>query len=638
MKYRLLAFLPFLVMPAHAFTPSENSEVTPEIEVTKGQTTITSFDSAKEILDEQVHLHDRITVYCGAEFDAEGVITHPPGFKATKYLNRYNSREWEHIVPADRFGDFLPSWKDGHPACVQADGDKYKGRDCARKVNEQFRLMEADMYNLFPAIGSVNGLRNYYPFALMPNAESDFGSCDMRIENRKAQPPERARGIIARTYLYMAEAYPDVMVLTPEEKTLMSDWDKAYPVSGLECRRAVTIWEIQKNVNGILEARCQEWGAFWERMQKAIDESGKGNNTVAMTMLNSLKSEYSDNEEFFEDLIAVDFNRANIETQSGDHQSALSITESIISKLRTGQKGEPQELMASALSLKALLLQKLGQGEKAISVIDELTDRFRSSRSIETQQIVAHTLNQALYIARGLEDESLERQIETDIIEIFGDSQDEFIQAGVLAAYRFQAGATCSDPEALDKCASLMQKVIKQFSHLDDVFSQFYIVEMTMELALIKTRQGRYEQSIKLYSDVVYQHGQSQEPSSQQAVIYALLSMAELHISNGEIDVAKINIANARDAYEGPDPILLIPSYMSFVLGDITAQQLIDEYKKLEPQLDMSLKNWGFGTLDGVIAQQGPEKKLQVDLVRQYFRSDIDLTQLEAQLNASPKH
>jgi len=59
------------------------------------------------------------------------------------------------------------------------------------------------MHNLAPAIGAVNALRSNYEFTMLPGVRPTFGTCEMKIEGRKVEPPETARGIIARTYLYM---------------------------------------------------------------------------------------------------------------------------------------------------------------------------------------------------------------------------------------------------------------------------------------------------------------------------------------------------------------------------------------------------------------------------------------------------
>jgi len=52
--------------------------------------------------------------------------------------------------------------------------------------------MQADMFNLYPAIGAINGLRSNYNFTMLSGETSDFGSSKMKIENRKEDPPAKA--------------------------------------------------------------------------------------------------------------------------------------------------------------------------------------------------------------------------------------------------------------------------------------------------------------------------------------------------------------------------------------------------------------------------------------------------------------
>jgi deoxyribonuclease-1 len=116
--------------------------------------------------------------------------------------------------------------------------------------------MQADMHNLFPAIGAVNALRSNYSFTMLPGEEVDFGSCAMKIESRKAEPPEEARGRIARTYLYMDSTYPQFK-MSKKTRQLMDAWHKMYPVSAWECQRARRIEQAQSNKNKMLD-ECYE--------------------------------------------------------------------------------------------------------------------------------------------------------------------------------------------------------------------------------------------------------------------------------------------------------------------------------------------------------------------------------------------
>lgn len=202
-----------------------------------------------------MYMDHRETIYCGAEFDAKKNIIPPAGFTTAKHKKRAKRIEWEHVVPAENFGRTFSEWRDGHPQCVSSKGKSFKGRKCASKMNKEYRLMQSDMYNLFPAIGAVNAMRSNYNFVAKVDAKSGFGSCDMRIDNRKAEPPIEARGSIARTYLYMDATYKRYN-MSKSQKQLMNSWDRMYPVSDWECRRVKRIENTQRNSNQIMADRC----------------------------------------------------------------------------------------------------------------------------------------------------------------------------------------------------------------------------------------------------------------------------------------------------------------------------------------------------------------------------------------------
>ncbi|WP_409439113.1 endonuclease [Psychromonas sp. GE-S-Ul-11] len=102
--------------------------------------------------------------------------------------------EWEHVVPAENFGRTFIEWREGDKQCVTSKGKAYKGRKCANRVNDEYKYMKADMHNLFPAIWAVNAMRSNYNFQLLPQVESGFGSCLMKVNNKKAEPPVESRG------------------------------------------------------------------------------------------------------------------------------------------------------------------------------------------------------------------------------------------------------------------------------------------------------------------------------------------------------------------------------------------------------------------------------------------------------------
>lgn len=80
--------------------------------------------------------------------------------------------------------------------------------------------MQADMYNLYPAIGAVNAMRSNYNFTMLPHASSSFGQCLMKIDDRKAEPPVACHGKIARAYFYMESAYPRYSMSSSQRKLM----------------------------------------------------------------------------------------------------------------------------------------------------------------------------------------------------------------------------------------------------------------------------------------------------------------------------------------------------------------------------------------------------------------------------------
>ena len=116
--------------------------------------------------------------------------------------------------------------------------------------------MAADMYNLYPTIGEVNGRRSNYAMARIDGEEREFGACDVEIAHRKVEPREAVRGEIARTYLYMDLAYPEKGILSREQRKLFEAWARSDPVDAWECERTRRIERMQGNRNEVVMEQC----------------------------------------------------------------------------------------------------------------------------------------------------------------------------------------------------------------------------------------------------------------------------------------------------------------------------------------------------------------------------------------------
>lgn len=221
-----------------------------------GNVQIPEFNQAKRQINE-IHKDHATTLYCGCKYQGNKIDLHSCGYEVRSNPRRAIKLEWEHVVPAEAFGNSFKEWRQGDPIrCVKKSGKKFKGRRCA-KTNPEFARMEADLYNLWPEIGELNGLRSNYSMAQLPKNAPSFGGCKAKIEDRKFEPMDAAKGIVARTYLYMDQAYPGRGVISGKNEKLFAAWDKLHPVTPWECERAKRIKKVQGNPNPVLAERCK---------------------------------------------------------------------------------------------------------------------------------------------------------------------------------------------------------------------------------------------------------------------------------------------------------------------------------------------------------------------------------------------
>ena len=119
--------------------------------------------------------------------------------------------------------------------------------------------MQADLYNLYPAIGAVNAIRSNFNYQMLPDTAATFGTCPMKVANRRAEPPEYTRGPIARSTLYMAGA---MLTFINSQSAASADGSLEQDVSAdqWECTRAQRIQKIQKNENRFVTEACRKAG------------------------------------------------------------------------------------------------------------------------------------------------------------------------------------------------------------------------------------------------------------------------------------------------------------------------------------------------------------------------------------------
>lgn len=168
-------------------------------------------------------------LYCGCQWEWVGrsggrIDFASCGFRTRAQENRAIRIEWEHIVPAAAMGQQRLCWQKG-------------GRENCVKEDPVFRLMEADMHNLAPAVGEVNADRSNFRFGVLPSEPYRHGKCDFKVDfsGRVAEPRDEVKGMIARTYFYIYDRYD--LRMSDQQQRLFMAWDRQFPVSAWERER-----------------------------------------------------------------------------------------------------------------------------------------------------------------------------------------------------------------------------------------------------------------------------------------------------------------------------------------------------------------------------------------------------------------
>lgn len=216
-----------------------------------------TFREAKKIAW-TIYAERPVDFYCGCTFKGNRIDLSSCGYTPRKQPKRAERVEWEHIVPAWVIGHQRQCWQQG-------------GRQRCTSSDPVFSKAEADLHNLVPVVGEINGDRSNYGFGMLSEKPSQYGACPfvVNFKQRTAMPPEYSRGAIARAYLYMSERYK--LRLSRQEQRLYDIWNRTHPVSEWERWRNQRIACIQGNANryvGEVDLRtCQPSLSRSKRMQ-----------------------------------------------------------------------------------------------------------------------------------------------------------------------------------------------------------------------------------------------------------------------------------------------------------------------------------------------------------------------------------
>ncbi|TJY57349.1 hypothetical protein E4T66_18255 [Sinimarinibacterium sp. CAU 1509] len=202
------------------------------------------FETGKKVMY-AVHKSHPIDLYCGCAYHGKSLDGSCP-VTTPSYRERLRRVEAEHMVPASDFGRQRSCWRSAPKGT--------SGRNYCREVDPDFRAMEGDPHNLWPVVGALNATRSNYRFGEVPGEARNFGQCDFELSADGAghfvEPPEAAKGVVARAYFYMERQYGQR--ISKSQRRVLESWARSHPPTVFEVERARAIERLTGLHNPIL--------------------------------------------------------------------------------------------------------------------------------------------------------------------------------------------------------------------------------------------------------------------------------------------------------------------------------------------------------------------------------------------------
>ncbi len=216
-----------------------------------------NFNQAKKVAG-QIFAQNPVTLYCGCQYSKNKIDLNSCGMEAAQGIPRAHVLEWEHMMPAENFGRQLTCWRD--QVCVREE-KRYRGRKCCVKSSADYRRIEAELYNLWPAVGLVNQARSNYRYSVFGQTSATaFYGCPILIDKkiRQVEPRNETKGVVARANLFMSQKYG--IKLSETQRALFIAWDKKFPPSEWERNWARQVTAIEGYSNPFIESQLAQVG------------------------------------------------------------------------------------------------------------------------------------------------------------------------------------------------------------------------------------------------------------------------------------------------------------------------------------------------------------------------------------------
>ena len=211
--------------------------------------------------------------------------------------------------------------------------------------------------------------------------------------------------------------------------------------------------------------------------------------------------------------------------EKGDFQHALGTLDLILELYRKSGSDEPKARLgiASALVGRGAALGRLGRGEEAIAVCDEVIGRFGDTDELLLREDVAHT-----FMIKGTTFGSLGRRedeitVYDEVISRFGNAEELSLREQVASAL-VRKGFALRSLGRGEEAITIYDEVISRFRDAEELPLRERVASALVNKGFALRSLGRGEEAIAIYDEVISRFGDAEELPLRERVARALVN------------------------------------------------------------------------------------------------------------------
>ena len=223
--------------------------------------------------------------------------------------------------------------------------------------------------------------------------------------------------------------------------------------------------------------------------------------------------------------------------EEGEFRKVIEIVDRYFYSRESDSSGISDAVTAFMVFIKAFAHSELGSSERAITIYDEVIERFGNHSALDIQSTIVRALFSKGHQQRLLGEVEAEIETYDEIVERFGGSDAPELQEQVAKAL-FNKGVTRGQLGEIEAEIALYDEVVERFGDSDVTELQEQVAEALINKGVTQGQLGEVEAEVSLYDEVVERFGDSDAPELQEKVANALFSKGVTQQQLGETDAA----------------------------------------------------------------------------------------------------